>query len=148
MEFVYWLLLFAVFVLVEIFTQGLTSIWMAGGALAALAAAFAGADFVVQVVLFLLISAVLLLFTRPFAKKYVNGRSIKTNVDSLVGKTGRVSETIDNRKPAGTVYINGLEWMARSEEGDVIVKDSIVTIEKIEGVKLIVRKTEGGDKNA
>lgn len=147
MDYLYWIVLLVVFILVEIFTQGLTSIWLAGGALAALIADLLGAGMVVQIVLFLLVSAILLVFTRPFAKKYVNGKTVKTNAEGLIGMTGRVTETIDNLNSTGTVFINGLEWMARTQESEPIPAESNVTVVKIEGVKLIVKKTEGGSEN-
>lgn len=140
MELIYWLILFIIFVLIEIITLGLTTIWFAGGSLVALIASLLGANLVVQVILFLIVSLVLLIFTRPYAKRFINNSTTKTNVEEISGKTAKVIEHIDNLNATGLVMLNGLEWMARSVDGTVIPKGSVVVIEEVEGVKLIVKK--------
>lgn len=145
MEYIYWLVLFVIFVLLEIITLGLTTIWFAGGALAALLSSLLGADLIVQVILFIVVSLILLIFTRPYAKKYINKNTTKTNIEDITGKTAKVTETIDNENAEGTVLFNGLEWTARAADDTIIPKNSIVTIVKVEGVKLFVeRKGEEG----
>ena len=67
-------------------------------------------------------------------------KSLVVNADGVVGKVAKVIEDIDNLAPSGTVQIDGKEWTARSKDGSVIKKDSLVTIDKIEGVKLIVKE--------
>ncbi len=131
---IYWLVAVAVLLVLEILTLGLTSIWFAGGSFIAAIAAFLGAPIWLQVVLFLVVSIVLLVFTRPIAKKYLNQSRTKTNVDDLVGKTGKVIEEIDNFNQKGTILLNGLEWTAHSE-----VKDQIIPA----GTKVIVKEIKG-----
>lgn len=138
-ELIYWLVLFIIFVLIEIITLGLTTIWFAGGSLIALIASLFGADLVVQVILFLVVSLLLLIFTRPYAKKFINNNTTKTNVEEISGKTAKVIEVIDNFNATGLVMLNGLEWTARAKDNSVIPKGSIVIVEEVEGVKLIVR---------
>ena len=104
-----WIALIIIFAVVEIITVGLTSIWFAGGALAAFFMALAGLSFQVQMTVFLAVSFVLLIFTRPFAVKYVNKGTVRTNVDGLVGKKARVLEEIDNGSGSGTAVLNGQE---------------------------------------
>ncbi|MGN1142508.1 MAG: NfeD family protein [Oliverpabstia sp.] len=144
MEAICWLAIMIVFLVIEIATLGLTTIWFAGGALVACIAALLHANIWVQIVLFLVVSVLLLLFTRPLAIRYMNKDRTKTNVDSMVGKEAVVTETIDNLKAQGVVQVNGLEWTARSEKSqEVIPKGAIVEIGRVDGVKLIVRKKEG-----
>ena len=79
-----------------------------------------------------------LYFTRPLVKKYVNSRSQPTNADMVIGKEALVTEAIDNVESAGAVAVGGKVWTARSENGEPIEVGSIVTVLRIEGVKLIV----------
>lgn len=143
MEAICWLAVLIVLLLVEIATLGLTTIWFAGGALVACVAALLHASIWVQIVLFLVVSVLLLLFTRPAAVRYMNKNRTKTNVDSMAGKEAVVTEDIDNLKAQGVVQVNGLEWTARAENNqDVIPKGSVVEVTRVDGVKLIVRKRE------
>ena len=82
----------------------------------------------------------LLVFTRPLAQKHLFKNNEKTNVDSLIGTVSMVIETIDNQKQTGKIMLNGLEWSARSENGDIIEEDSEVVVQNIQGVKAIVSK--------
>ena len=144
MEAICWLAVLIVLLLVEIATLGLTTIWFAGGALVACVAALLHASIWVQIVLFLVVSVLLLLFTRPVAVRYMNKNRTKTNVDSMAGKEAVVTEEIDNLKAQGVVQVNGLEWTARAENSqEVIPKGAVVEVIKVDGVKLIVRKKEG-----
>lgn len=144
MEAIVWLAVAIVLLVVEIVTLGLTTIWFAGGALVACIAAALQADFLVQIVLFLVVSVLLLFFTRPVAMRYMNKNRTKTNSESLMGKEAVVLQEINNLKASGQVQVNGIEWTARAEKmEDVIEKGAIVCIKKIEGVKLIVERKEG-----
>lgn len=79
---VFWLAATVVFVLVELMTVGLTSIWFAAGSFVAFIIALLGGNVVVQGIAFILVSVVLLALTKPWAGKYINSRTVKTNVDS------------------------------------------------------------------
>ena len=123
-------------------TAGLVSIWFVFGSLAALAAAFLNAPLGVQVALFVVVSAVTLALTRPMVKRLMRRRSEPTNLDRVMGQTGRVTEAIDNAAPSGAVYVGGKTWTARSESGEVIPAGTQVTVVRIEGVKLLVKNYE------
>lgn len=140
MEPIYWLIVLAVLLLIEIFTLGLTTIWFAGGAMIAFFASLLGVNEVIQIVLFFTISLLLLFFTRPLALRYFNKQRTITNSESLIGKEAKVTETIDNDNQVGTVIVNGLEWTARSSDNLVIEQGTKVIIKEITGVKLIVTK--------
>ena len=139
-----WLIVLVVCLVVEISTLGLTSIWFAGGALLALIISLVGGPLWLQVLVFLVTSIVLLVFTRPIAAKYFNKNRTKTNVESVAGKQAIVTETIDNLKGMGRIVTDGMEWTARSEDASVIEEGAVVTIEKIEGVKAIVKIRKEG----
>ncbi len=135
----FWLALLIIFVVVECLTVGLVSIWFAGGALVAMIFAMAGAGAIWQDIAFLGVSAVLLVLTRPIAKKYLNTKKIKTNYQSVIGEVAKVTETIDNYNQTGVVFVDGKEWTARSTEDTVIMEaGSLVKVASVEGVKLIV----------
>ena len=141
-----WLALTAVLLIIEIVTLGLTTIWFAAGALFAFFAALLGMNQGIQIGVFVVVSVVLLFFTRPLAVKYLNTKTIKTNTEALVGKAARVIVDINNLKSQGQVVINGLEWTARSSDDTVVFKiGDAVTIVGIEGVKLIVEGQKKGD---
>ena len=138
---VYWLIASAVFLLIEILTLGLTSIWFAGGAVVAAITALIGVPFLVQMLLFVVVTCLLFALTRPVAKRYLNDRVQKTNTDALIGQQGIVKETINNMESKGLVQLNGQDWTARSiEAGEIIPVGSEVTVREIRGVKLIVER--------
>ncbi len=136
-----WLILLVAFVVIEIISLGLTTIWFAGGALASLLASLAGAGIYIQVVLFLAVSFALLLMVRPLAQKHFNKDRTRTNAQTLIGETAVVMEPIDNLKAQGRVIVKGQEWAARNvNEGEFLEKDMHVRVMSISGVKLIVEK--------
>lgn len=138
-EVICWLLLAAIFIVLEIISLGLTTIWFAGGAFIAAIAAACHANLVIQIVLFLVVSLVLLFVTRPIALKHLNANTEKTNSEALVGQRAIVLEEINNLKETGKAKINGMEWTARSAtDTEIISAESIVTVVDIQGVKLIV----------
>jgi len=138
-----WLALLIVLLIIEIITVGLTSIWAAGGALAALILNILGVPFTAQVVVFFLVTFVLLYFTRPFAVKFINKGREKTNYEGIIGKTIRIAETVDNLNQTGRAFVNGQEWTVRSESDEVILEvETLAKVVNISGVKLIVKKYE------
>lgn len=140
METIIWLVIFIVLLGIEIATLGLTTIWFAGGALVATLISAMGFPLYVQIPVFLVVSVVLLLFTRPIAQKYFNKERIKTNAESLVGQTAVVTESINNLKGMGKAVINGQEWTARSvDDSAELQKETQATVVAIEGVKLVLR---------
>ena len=140
-----WLIVLVVCLVVEFSTLGLTSIWFAGGALLSMIIALIGGPLWLQILVFLVASIVLLIFTRPVATKYFNKNRTKTNVNSIAGRQAIVTETIDNLKGMGQIVTNGMEWTARSLDDSVIEEGAVVTIEKIEGVKAIVKMKKEGE---
>ena len=143
MAAVYWLILFVALAGIEALTVALTTIWFAGGALAAFFCALAGAGIEVQLVVFVAVSFILLIFTRPFAIKYINRNTEKTNVESLEGKKARVTSDVDNDAGTGTAVVGGQEWTARSADPKKTFKTGeIVRIVEVRGVKLMIDKED------
>ena len=116
---VIWLIILVVLVVIEIFTLGLTTIWFAGGALVAIAVAALGGPVWLQVLTAVIVSAVLLFFTRPVAVKYFNRDRERTNAESLVGRQAIVTGEINNLQGIGQVAVNGMEWTAMRCRSDL-----------------------------
>ena len=138
-----WLVLLIILLIIEIITVGLTSIWAAGGALAALVLNLLDISLLWQVVVFFIVTFVLLYFTRPFAIRFINTRREKTNYEGIIGKTIRIAETVDNISQTGMAVVNGQEWTVRAEkENEILEPGTLAKVVNIAGVKLIVRKYE------
>ncbi len=138
-----WLIAFVVFLIAEIATVALTSIWFAAGALVAFIVSFFCDTLWVQILVFLIVSLVMVIVTRPVANKFLNQNREKTNVDAMVGRQGVVTEAIDNLKAVGEVSISGQLWMARTADDTIrIMEGAKVIVKEIRGVKLIVEEKE------
>lgn len=135
-----WLVIAVVLGIFEAATVALVSIWFAIGAVAAMVPAYFNAPFWVQILVFILVSALCFVFTRPFFKKIIKVNKQPTNVDGLVGQEGVATDDIENIECRGKVFISGLTWSARSETGELIPQGAVVTVKKIEGATLVVER--------
>ena len=138
---IFWLILMVICIVFEIATVGLVSIWFAGGSLIACFLAMANIHVVIQVVVFLIISLLLLIVTKPLAKEWINKDRVRTNYEGIVGKVVRVTERVDNINETGTALINGQEWTARAIDDNIILEQGeVAQVVNISGVKLILKK--------
>lgn len=146
---IFWIAATVAFVALEAATVGLVSIWFAVGSACALIAAALNAQFWVQLVVFIAVSAVVLAFLRPVARKYLKVRARPTNADKVLGAVCPVTEAIDNIAGTGAVLAGGKEWTARSFSGAAIPAGEKVRAVAIRGVTLMVEKVreEAGTKN-
>lgn len=136
-----WLTIFIILLVIELLTVGLTTIWFAVGALAAMAASAAGAGFGLQVIIFLAVSCILLILTRPIALRYLNSHREKTNYESNIGAVIKLTEKVDNLNQTGKGILNGQEWTVRSEnDNDILDAGTTAIVTSVSGVKLIVKK--------
>lgn len=124
---------------IEAATMDLTSIWFAGGALAALIVLLFGGNIYIQIGVFIVVSAALLLSLRPLFWRYLKKNDIKTNVDRLIGKIAICTEKIAPNEH-GEVKIDGKIWTAIAQE-EIQVGEKVEVL-AIEGVKLVVKKPE------
>ncbi len=138
-----WLALLVVFLIVEAaYPIHLVSIWFAAGALVAMITCALGGALWLQILLFILTSALLLAALWPFIRKVVNPKLVATNVDALVGSVCVVTAAIDNVEASGQVKLGGMEWSARSTSGAPIPAGMRVKVDRIEGVKAFVSPAE------
>lgn len=144
-----WLVVTAALLIIEALTAGLTTIWFAGGAVAALICTFLGAPFWIQTGVFAAVSLLLLLVTRPLALKYMRRGSGANSLDRMIGRQVLVTEQINNLRGTGEVQVDGQFWMARTADNDsMIEKGETVVIREIRGVKLIVDVVPGNQNGA
>lgn len=142
MAWIFWLAAFVILTGIEAATMALTTIWFAGGAIIAFFLALFGAGYNIQLAAFFIISCVMLFFTRPFALKFVNKKTVKTNVEGLIGKKARITAAVNNDMATGAAVVSGQEWTARSSDGSLIEEGTMVKIDAVNGVKLIVSRIE------
>lgn len=134
-----WAVVTIALVIFELVTVQLVAIWFAAGAFIAFIASLFNAPIQLTIILFILVSIILLLCTRPLAKRLLGGKKTATNADSIIGETCVVTEKIDNIEGTGRIIVNGLNWTARSSDSDVFFEvNSRCKIVSIEGVKVIV----------
>lgn len=123
---------------IEVATLNLVSVWFAVGALAAFIALTLGANFVVQLVVFAIVSAIMLCLIRPLTTDILKPKGAKTNADRIIGEFALVTETISNAQSKGQIKISGQIWSAKSNDGQIINEGKTVKIISISGVKAIV----------
>ena len=143
-----WLGAIVLFGVAEVVTESMISIWFVAGSLAALFTCMSGwalgglSPEATQVLVFAVVSAAALVLTRPLVRRFMTRPHVPTNLDRVLGMVGKVTEAVDNERASGAVYVDGKTWTARSMDGSVIPAGTQVTVQKIEGVKLLVQYSE------
>lgn len=141
-----WLAAMIILIVIEIVTVGLATIWFAIGALTAIIVSLFGGGPLLQLAAFLSVSFGMLIFTRPFAVKYINSTRTRTNYEGIIGKVVRITQNVDNIAETGCAIVNGQEWTVRAaKQGSKIALGDLAKVVDIKGVKLIVEKYEGED---
>ena len=136
---VIWILGIIAFIILETVTYQLVSIWFAIGALGGMIAAFSGVNFYVQMAVFIAVSFICI---RPISMKFFKPRNVETNAQSLVGKEVLITSDVDNIRGLGEGKVDGKVWTVRSIDNSHVLKGETAVIEKIEGVKLIVKRKD------
>lgn len=138
---IFWLVALVAFIVVESVTYGLVSIWFAAGAVAALVMCMLGFGVLAQTVAFTIVSAILILVVRPFAKRFAGSRKVRTNADRVIGNEGVVIKEINPILGVGQVKVMGQIWSARPADGEsVIAAEKRVVVTGIAGVKVTVKE--------
>ncbi len=142
---IFWAILLMLFSVVEIITPQMTTIWLAIGSAAAIGVSFALPDWIwLQVLVFVVVSVVLLALTRKISKRILKYNVVPTNADRCIGQQAVVTEGINNLLGKGQVNIKGAIWTARAEKDEEIPEGTLVSVVRIEGVKVIVKSTKKG----
>ncbi len=137
-----WIAVLALALVVEAFTADFVAIWFVPSALVAMILSFFKVPALIQVLVFLLLGIILVISTRPLCRRFLAAAKEKTNVEAVIGKDAYVTEEVDNLHEQGEVKVGGLAWSARSQNGEVIPVDTLVTVLEVQGVKLIVTPKE------
>ena len=135
-----WLVIAVVMGVTEACTVQLVSVWFAIGSAAACITSLFTDQIYIQVIVFVVVTAIALAVTRPLVKKLKRKRPEATNADRYIGKSAVVVEAIDNDHAKGLVKVDNEKWTARSADGQLIEPGDRVVVTAIEGVKLIVTK--------
>ncbi|MBQ0010288.1 MAG: NfeD family protein [Ruminococcus sp.] len=135
-----WVAVMIVATVVESMTLTLVSVWFIPSAAVSLILSFFNVDIGWQILVFVVLSFVLILFSRTIFKEALRIKPVATNADALIGERAVVTETISNLNETGAVKVHGLLWTARSTDGSEIAVGEVVLIVRIEGVKLICTK--------
>lgn len=135
-----WLIFAVVFLVLELSTVSLVSIWFVAGAVCALLAAAIGLSVGVQIAIFIAATGILLIFTKPAVKKYIHKETEATNFDRVIGKEGTVTQKIDEAEGKGQIKVLGAVWSAKSDDGVEIPEGEKVEVIGVEGVKVIVKR--------
>lgn len=142
-----WLAVVAVSLIVEFFTWDLTSIWFAvAGLVSLILSAIDGINWVWQLGVFIVVSAVLIIFVRQICKKLLLKSDEKTNVDAFIGKHTKLVTGISDADHLGTVKFNGITWSALTENGTALESGAEVEIVRVDGNKMIVKGVEVANK--
>lgn len=143
-----WLIIAGVCLIAEIFTVGFLIFWFSIGALIAMVVSFFTTNIIIQTAVFIISSTILIFATKPFVRKFSKDEdSVKTNVYSIIGKTGIVTEEINSIHSKGQVKVDGEVWSAISDNDTIIPKGSEVEILEVKGVKAIVSPIKVASKN-
>ncbi len=134
-----WLIIAGICLIIEIMTVGFLIFWFAIGALLAMVTSLFTDNIIIQTTVFILSSTILIFATKPFVQKFLSKKdTIKTNVYSIVGKTGIVIKDIDSVQSLGQVKVDGEVWSAIGLNDINIAQGTEVEIREIKGVKAIV----------
>lgn len=133
-----WLIAAAILGIVEVSTVNLITLWFAVSALVTAVFAVLGASSGVQISVFIVVSAILVIATRPLAKRYLNRNTVATNADRIISEKGVVIEEINSIKGTGQVKVMGQVWSAKSADGEDIAEGTSVTVAALEGAKVVV----------
>ncbi len=135
-----WLIISGLFFIGEIITVGFLVFWLSIGSLIAMVVSiFAPDAIILQTSIFVISSALLILFTKPLVDKYITRKTVPTNVNTLIGKKGIVLADINSLEATGQVKVNGETWSAKAETEEIIEKGTEVEILQVDGVKLLVK---------
>ena len=135
-----WLIAAGVFFICEMITVGFLIFWLGIGALLAMITSFITDNVIIQTTVFVISSGLLMFLTKPFVEKFVSKKDnkITTNVYSIIGQNGTVTEEINSKKGTGQIKVGTEIWTALSKDEQIIQENTNVKILEIKGVKAIV----------
>ena len=137
-NYIFWIAAAVIFSIIEILTFNMITIWFVSGSVASLIFSILGFSFNVQIWVFVIVSVLSLIVTKPIVSKKISKQKQYTNIERIIGTTAIVTDDITQEKFAGKVMVSGQEWSAVTKDGSIKKSGEKVIIKSIEGVKLIV----------
>lgn len=138
---IFWLIAAGVFFIIEMATIGFLVFWLGIGAILAMITSFITDSVLIQLLVFVVTSIILLIFTRPLLNKFIKStKDVKTNAYSIIGKKGIVVLDINNTDGSGQIKVNGEVWSAKSDTDEIILQNTKIEVVDIDGVKAVVRR--------
>lgn len=134
-----WAILALIFVIAEIFTAGFFIICFGIGAAAAAVVAFLGISTIWQMAVFVIVSAVAVVLSRPIAARISGSSENRVGIDRVLHKEATVTHTIDPTMAQGRVRVDREEWLAEAVDEKTIAVGAKVEVVSIEGTRLKVR---------
>lgn len=138
----FWLILAVFLALIEASTVNMVTIWPALAALITSVLASTGLGTTSQAIIFVVLSGLLLIFTRRFVKSVLLKKTMATNADRIIGAEGIVTQKIDAIENIGQVKVMGQIWSAKTSDGTVIEEGTRILVSSLEGVKAVVSVAE------
>lgn len=135
-----WVGLAAIFIIGEIFTAGFFLFPFAIGTGVAAILTLVGSPSWLQWTAFVVISGIMVIFSRRLADRFTKEPPERSGVDRLIGEMAVVTEAIDPLTDSGRVRVKKDHWRATSSDGSKIAKDAAVKIVRVEGAHLVVEK--------
>ncbi len=137
-----WLIAAGIFFVIEVATVGFLIFWLGISALITCLLSLFISNVFAQMTIFVVLSALLLLLTRPFVEKFVikKDETIVTNAYSIIGKEAIVTKSFDKTSGIGQIKVGSEKWTAKSENNETFNEGDKVIIDTIDGVKAIVSK--------
>ena len=138
----FWLIAAGVFFVCEMLTVGFLIFWLGVGSILAMIVSLFTDNLLIQTAVFVFSSGLLIFLTKPFIEKFVTkkDKTINTNVYSLIGKVGIVTEEINPLLGTGQVKIGAEIWSAISNDESIIFQNSQIEVLEIKGVKAVVKE--------
>ena len=133
-----WLIIAGIFFIVEIITVGFLVFWLGIGALLAMIVSFFTDSLPIQIAVFAVSSSTLIPLTKPLVNKFINGKTVQTNVNAIINKHGVVTVEVNGLEGKGQIKVNGEIWSAKSINEQIIPVGTKVNVLKVDGVKAIV----------
>jgi membrane protein implicated in regulation of membrane protease activity len=141
-----WTLLGVILIIAEIFTLGFVLFFFGIGAFAAALAGFLGFGFVIQFIVFALVSIALTVMSRTILGNYfsqTDESAFKTGIDSLPGQIGTVTLASKGALQEGAVKVYGSVWTAFPVDGETnLIEGEKVEVVSVKGSSIYVRRAE------
>lgn len=141
---IFWLIIAVILFVGEAICPVFFMFWFAIGAILALITSLITSNLIAQLVVFFVSTTLFIIFIKPLTNGlFKNDTKDELNMNGIVGKRAIVVEDIDNLKNTGKVKLSGEVWKAVNEnEGEIILSETQVDVIRVDGVKLIVKKTD------